>query len=150
MWAARKDPEAAEAPAPGPVAASLPPEAGQEVGLRRIGPLDRDSAARRVLQFVAEAFAVTVPDLLKTGRCIAAIALARQVAMYLMHVELGRPFTEVGRLMGRDRTTVTHACALVEERREDGRFDARIDAIEAKIRDDANGWEAGDVRFNAR
>lgn len=99
-----------------------------------IGPLSHDSAARSVLSEVARDFEVDESQLLSTERCTAPIALARQVAMYLMHVELGRQMSEVGRLLGRDRTTVSHACAHVEDRREDAGFDARIDAIELAIR----------------
>ncbi len=36
-----------------------------------------------------------------------------------MHVSYGRHYAEVGKFFRRDRTTVSHACALVEELRED-------------------------------
>jgi hypothetical protein len=100
----------------------------------RIGPLSHDLAARVVLGEVGRDFEVEVSLLLATGRCTAAIALSRQVAMYLLHVELGRQLSEVGRLLGRDRTTVAHACAHIEDMREDAGFDGRIDAIESAIR----------------
>jgi hypothetical protein len=99
-----------------------------------IGPLSHDPMARLVLAEVGRAFATEQGQLLSTGRCAAPIALARQVAMYLLHVELGRHLSEVGRLLGRDRTTVSHACAHVEDLREDSSFDGRIDDIELAIR----------------
>ena len=34
------------------------------------------------------------------------VAVARQLAMYLMHVALGWQYAEVGQFFGRDRTTV--------------------------------------------
>ena len=54
--------------------------------------------------------------------------------MYLAHVGLGLSYTDAGRLFGRDRTTVAHACRLVEERREDPRFDASLDYLEQTLR----------------
>lgn len=103
-------------------------------GRLAIGPLSHDSAARTVLAAVARDFEVDESQLLSTERCTAPVALARQVAMYLLHVELGRQLSEVGRLLGRDRTTVSHACAHVEDLRENARFDGRIDGIELAIR----------------
>ena len=41
------------------------------------------------------------------------------MAMYLAHVAFGLTFTRVGICFGRDRTTVRHACALIEDRRDD-------------------------------
>jgi chromosomal replication initiation ATPase DnaA len=67
--------------------------------------------------------------LLHASRCRAEVALARQLAMYLMHVCLQRQYAEVGRFFGRDRTTVWHACALIEDRREDTRFDAEVEDL---------------------
>ena len=43
--------------------------------------------------------------------------------MYVSHVVLGLSMTEVGKGFGRDRTTVMHACHLVEDLRDDEDFD---------------------------
>jgi chromosomal replication initiation ATPase DnaA len=91
-----------------------------------------DPPAATVMALVASASGVEVSDLLQHSRCQARIAAARQLAMYLTNVKLGRNMTEIGQLFGRDRTTVSHACALMEDRRE-GQFEARIDALEAAI-----------------
>jgi chromosomal replication initiation ATPase DnaA len=61
-------------------------------------------------------------------------AFARQVAMYLAHVGLGLTFTTVGRLFGRDRRTVAHACALVEDRRDAAALDRTLDLLEGALR----------------
>jgi chromosomal replication initiation ATPase DnaA len=58
------------------------------------------------------------------------VASARQVGMYLAHVACGLPLTEVGRLFGRHRRTVAHACAVVEDRRDDPEFDRAIAVME--------------------
>ena len=57
-------------------------------------------------------------------------AFARQVAMYLAHVAGGLSLTEVGRAFGRDRTTVAHACAVVEDARDDVLFDRSLAYVE--------------------
>jgi hypothetical protein len=36
----------------------------------------------------------------------------------------------VAAALGRDRSTVTHACSIMEERRDDPAFDRWIDALE--------------------
>ena len=58
------------------------------------------------------------------------MALARQVAMYLAHVGCGLSLTETGRLFERDRTTVAHACGVIEDRRDDPIFDRALDLLE--------------------
>lgn len=58
------------------------------------------------------------------------VALARQVGMYLAHVACGLSLTEAGQMFGRDRTTVSHACRVVEERRENSDFDRAVQLLE--------------------
>lgn len=61
------------------------------------------------------------------------IALARQTAMYLAHVAFGLSLTRVGICFGRDRTTVRHACALIEDRRDDPGLEFGLTALEAAL-----------------
>ena len=68
------------------------------------------------------------------GRCSARTALARHIQVYLVHVGFGIDLTTLGRAAGRDRTTLGHACAVVEDRRDDGRFDAALGVLEASLR----------------
>jgi chromosomal replication initiation ATPase DnaA len=63
--------------------------------------------------------------------------------MYLINVKLGRTMTEIGVLFGRDRTTVSHACRVIEDRRE-GAFDRDIEALEDAIDDLDARTEAGE------
>jgi chromosomal replication initiation ATPase DnaA len=46
--------------------------------------------------------------------------------MYVTHVVMGLTMAEVGRGFGRDRTTVLHACHLIEDMRDDADFDAIV------------------------
>lgn len=79
---------------------------------------------------VSQVFDVMVDDLRRASRGRARVALARQVAMYLSHVGFGLSLTEVGRLFERDRTTVAHACSVVEDRRDDATFDRTLELLE--------------------
>ncbi len=54
----------------------------------------------------------------------------RQIAMYVCHVALQMRMTAIGEGFGRDRSTVAHACAVVEDRRDDRDFDEFVAAIE--------------------
>lgn len=57
----------------------------------------------------------------------------RQVAMYLSHVVLSVPYRTVAAAFGRDRTTVVHACAVVEDRRDDQGYDRFVERCERCI-----------------
>ncbi|WP_246659314.1 helix-turn-helix domain-containing protein [Rhizobium sp. FY34] len=54
----------------------------------------------------------------------------RQIAMYVCHVSLSIPLGEIGQAFGRDRTTVSHACHVVEDRRDDSAYDELISTVE--------------------
>lgn len=91
-------------------------------------------ASRIVVYAVANAFIIPPLQLTARNRGPAGVALARQIAMYLVHVVLGLSYTHAGLMFGRDRTTVAHACRLVEELRDDSDFDCRLDALERALR----------------
>lgn len=82
----------------------------------------------------ALAFRVRTDDMRAPTRCRAGVAFARQVAMYLAHVSFGLTYTDIGRCFDRDRTTVAHACRLVEDRRDEPALDASLDYLEAAVR----------------
>jgi chromosomal replication initiation ATPase DnaA len=62
-----------------------------------------------------------------------AAALARNLAMYLAHVAFGMSLARVGSAFARDRTTVSYACKVIEDRRDDPRFDRWLEALERTI-----------------
>jgi hypothetical protein len=82
---------------------------------------------------VAAVFEVGIEELRAPTRRSARAAFARQVAMYLAHVGRGVSMTKVGRLFERDRTTVAHACGLIEDKRDDPDFDYRLDHLERAV-----------------
>jgi chromosomal replication initiation ATPase DnaA len=83
-----------------------------------------------VESFIGAVFAISPGEIRGPNRRRKEVAFARQVAMYLAHVAAGLPMAEVGRLFARDRTTVAHACALVEDRRDDPAFDRALAILE--------------------
>jgi hypothetical protein len=80
---------------------------------------------------------------LRAGRGTRKIAFARQLAMYLTHVGFGLNLTEVGACFERDRTTVRHACALIEDRRDQPAFDLAVCALETGLAHLAFGLQRG-------
>jgi chromosomal replication initiation ATPase DnaA len=53
--------------------------------------------------------------------------------MYLAHVVCGLSLTKVDTLFARDRTTVAHACSVVEDRRDDPDLDGRLEHLEHAV-----------------
>jgi chromosomal replication initiation ATPase DnaA len=49
--------------------------------------------------------------------------------MYVTHISCGLSMQEVGILFARDRTTVRHACRLVEDRRDDPVLDRAVELL---------------------
>ncbi len=87
-----------------------------------------------VQHVVSIAFGVCAHDIAASTRRNAATALARQVAMYLTHIAYEMSLTRVAQAFNRDRTTVTHACHLIEDMRDDTRFDERLEALSEYLR----------------
>ena len=86
-----------------------------------------------VQALVASAFDVRPAAILSRRRGAAPVAFARQVAIYLSCTRLGLSYSAAGRMFGRDRTTATHACRIVEERREEANLDTVLDCLERSI-----------------
>jgi chromosomal replication initiation ATPase DnaA len=115
---------------------SAPAICRRQIRRRPIDPVYASSNQhlRRLLeQAVAPTFDVGRTELWIGTRGGPVSALARQVAMYLAHVHGGLSYTEIGRLFARDRTTVAHACCVIEDRREDAAFDRAIGLLESVL-----------------
>lgn len=59
--------------------------------------------------------------------------LARHTAIYLSHVVLGRSYREIGTYFGLDRTTVSHACVVIEDLRDESFFENSINELELEV-----------------
>ncbi|WP_394690046.1 helix-turn-helix domain-containing protein [Hoeflea sp.] len=90
---------------------------------------------RVVLRLVTELFEAALEHELANGvarrrpRCH-----MRQIAMYLSHVVLSVPYRTIAKAFGRDRTTVVHACAVVEDRRDDLGYDRFVERCERCVK----------------
>ena len=79
-----------------------------------------------IIDIAAALFNVSGRELRQPGRTGTGVSRVRQIAMYVTHVVMGLTMAEVGRGFGRDRTTVLHACHLIEDMRDDAEFDAIV------------------------
>jgi len=107
-----------------------------------LSPATRASSVRtcRWVAFcVARDFGLEPADLFGPTRGAPRIAFARQVAMYLAHIGFALSFGTISRAFDRDRTTVAHACRVVEDGRDEFRLDLRLEALELFCR---AGWSA--------
>ena len=76
-----------------------------------------------ILDILSALFNVSGRELRQPGRTSTSVSRVRQIGMYVTHVNMGLSMAEVGRGFGRDRTTVMHACHLIEDMRDDAEFD---------------------------
>lgn len=86
-----------------------------------------------ILRLVARHSKVPIELLLNPKRGTHHVSLARQLAMYLMHVSARRTMVEIGEFLGRDRSTVSHACGRVEDLRDCEDFDNAVSDLEQTI-----------------
>ena len=115
---------------------ATPPSARNNLTLGNSPKLESVALSRLIIQAVASAFGIREMELRASTRRCAAVAFARQVAMYLAHVGCGYSLTEVGILFQRDRTTAAHACRKIEDCRDDPDLDFCLDCLESAVR----GW----------
>jgi chromosomal replication initiation ATPase DnaA len=86
-----------------------------------------------VIALVARQKKVPIRLLTHKNRSRNATVRARHLAMYLAHVVFGHSLATIGEAFGRDRTTVSYACARIEDMRDDPRFDAEVCALEQAL-----------------
>lgn len=80
--------------------------------------------------YVSRAFCIKPGEFFINSRGPKNVAEARQLMMYLAHVEFGIPLRAVGQRYQRDRTTASYACRTIENRREDPVYDELVREIE--------------------
>ena len=94
---------------------------------------DRLTAAF-ITHAVALATGVSPSDIASAKRTSKAAARARQIAIYLAHVNFNWPLIRGAFDFNRDRTVCGHACHRIEDMRENADFDARMSVLEACIK----------------
>lgn len=86
-----------------------------------------------VNQMAASAFELTSERLLRVDRGNARATRARQISIYLMHTVLSFPLIKIARIYKKDRTTIGHACRVIEDLRDNPAFDDRILELEETV-----------------
>jgi len=86
--------------------------------------------AELVCAIVSIEFGIPTADLLSRTKGPAHMSYARQVAMYLMHVVFQIRIAGVGRAFGRDPSTASYACRIIEDERENTLFDHKLQILE--------------------
>jgi hypothetical protein len=76
---------------------------------------------------------IRAAEIMTASRGRARCALARQIAMYLLHVECSRSLAATARLFRRHRSTVEHACGVVEDGRDGAPFDRAVTLLAAAL-----------------
>jgi chromosomal replication initiation ATPase DnaA len=101
-----------------------------------MGRRERDEAAAQLAAGVASyALHVKQDDIIGDARGSAQVAFARQVAAYLCHTAFEWSLSRVALVFGRDRSTVAHACHVIEDRRDEPQFDLWISTLETMLRE---------------
>jgi chromosomal replication initiation ATPase DnaA len=103
-----------------------------------------DPRAARLVDLVCRELGVAPEHPLGRSRR-AEIARARQLAMYLCYVALGKRLATIGLLFGRDRSTASHACGHIEDLRDDAIFDSMVERLEAALAEPQAGSETREV-----
>jgi chromosomal replication initiator protein len=99
-------------------------------------PHRRELSPKDVVKLVADAFGITVEQILARDRS-RQVALPRQIAMYLLREEAQISLPQIGEALGgRDHTTVMYACDKVSDLLEE---DARLRRQVVDIRDQLYG-----------
>lgn len=105
------------------------------MGWRRSRAAKDQAAAKLAVDVVSFATGVDVGEMLEGPRGSAGAASARQVAMYLCHVAFELSLARVAEAFERDRSTVAHACHIIEDKRDNEGFDAWVASLEAMLRE---------------
>ncbi|MBS0385128.1 MAG: chromosomal replication initiator DnaA [Proteobacteria bacterium] len=90
--------------------------------------------ARLSADIVGYALGVSGADIMAAEKGAPETAFARQVAMYLCYIAFEISLARVASAFARDRSTVSHACHRIEDRRDEPQFDRWIESLEAMAR----------------
>ena len=90
-------------------------------------------ASRLAAAAAAAASGVDYAQIYAASRCRRPVARARQTAIYLAHVGFGLSYATAAREFGRDRATVRHACAVIENGRDDHDRNLALAWLEAAL-----------------
>jgi hypothetical protein len=84
-----------------------------------------------LIDILSAFFNVSGRDIRSPKRQNLDVARVRQIGMYVANVVLGINMSMIGQGFGRNKSTVIHACHLIEDMRDDEEFDLLIARLEA-------------------
>ncbi len=120
---------------------------GRSLNLGRVeGVADRSREQQNIalcdalIDLLVTMFGVSGAELRSPLRCRREVARVRQIGMYVAHTAFGLAMREVTAGFARDRTTVMHACHLVEDMRDDTEFDAIVSTFERIAQSAFTAW----------
>ena len=115
------------------------------VSLQSLPTTDRGRGVScRFVQMLADEMVALAGDRIQLRRdCRRTRCHTRQIAMYVCHVALQIPQSDVGAAFGKDRSTVGYACSVVEDRRDNRAFDDFVSALERITREAFVGDHGG-------
>ena len=90
--------------------------------------------AHLIVSTVSLEFAVPESGILSHLKGTSEVSYSRQIAMYLMHCIFGTSKTRIAEIFGRHFSTVSHACKVIEEDRDDPVFDDKLISLENRLR----------------
>ncbi len=90
-------------------------------------------ACRFAVATISAVTSLPISKLNTASRSTIEIAYARQIAMYLAHTKFGVSYADVGGFFNRNRSTVAHACQVIEDQRDERDFDDHLSRMEYLI-----------------
>ncbi len=88
------------------------------------------AAAQLTVAATALAFGMPLVDIFGRRRLAAHEIFLRQMSMYLLNTVFDFNLSRVARVFARDRTTVRHACQLIEDQRDSAALDETLIVLE--------------------
>ena len=93
----------------------------------------RQMLASLITRIVAGEYRISLKRLFAGGRGNKKESLARHITVYLLHTLLSLSYKEISFVFGKDRTSISYACRIIEDLRDDPRFEERMIAFEDVI-----------------
>lgn len=88
---------------------------------------------RIAIQIVAMANGLRPEEITQPCRGTSNVSKARQIACYLLHTSLSLSLVDISSYFQKDRTTIGHACRLVEDWRDEPKFDDELIELEKTV-----------------
>lgn len=93
----------------------------------------KNELCKLIVTIIADQFDIPVDQMMCKTRACAKAARARQIAIYLAHTVFSIAYGHAADFFNRDRTTISHACKMIEDQRDDIEFDLKIEKMEAQL-----------------